>query len=212
VRRVGIAGIWQETNTYSSRATTLREFEDFELLSGDEILERHQGTRSVIGGMLDAGGFDLAPVFTAGAWPGAPADRTTLDTLHERLTAALERSGPLDGVLLNLHGAMVCDGVDDAELETVRTIRATVGDVPMAAVLDLHGNPSPEMVATCGIVVSYDTYPHVDMHERGYEAAVLLTETFEGDDLATVEEHESLARAAQQMYDRRVGSVLVLDA
>lgn len=183
--RVGIGGIWQETNTYSSRATTLREFADFELLTGDAIAERHAGTRSVIGGMLDADDLDVVPIFSAGAWPGGPADRATLDQLHERFTAALRNAGPLDGLLLNLHGAMVCEGVDDVELETVRVVRDVVGDVPLTAVVDLHGNPSPEMVEACGVVISYDTYPHVDMYERGREAAELLGETLAGAHLRT---------------------------
>ena len=60
--RVGIVGLWQETNTYSSRLTTLEDFADFELLSADAVAERHRGTKSVIGGMLDADGFEVGNV------------------------------------------------------------------------------------------------------------------------------------------------------
>ena len=35
--------------------------------------------------------------------------------------------------------------------------------------LDLHANPSPELVAGCDALVSYDTYPHVDVYERADE-------------------------------------------
>lgn len=183
--RVGVAGIWQETNTYSSRATTMREFEEFELLAGADVIEKHRGTRSVIGGMLDHQGFELVPVFSAGAWPGAPPDHTTFDTLRSRLVSELRRAGRLDGLLLNLHGAMVAEGADDAELETIAAARNVLADAPMAAVLDLHGNPSPTMVERCGIVLSYDTYPHVDMYDRGREVAALLDERLRGRPLRT---------------------------
>ena len=32
--RVGIAGLWHETNTYSSRVAGRQQFQEFELLSG----------------------------------------------------------------------------------------------------------------------------------------------------------------------------------
>ncbi|MGH8925523.1 MAG: M81 family metallopeptidase [Acidimicrobiia bacterium] len=58
--RVGIAGLWHETNTYSSKPTELADFVALELLKGEDVLEAHQGTGSVLGGMLDVGGFDVA--------------------------------------------------------------------------------------------------------------------------------------------------------
>jgi microcystin degradation protein MlrC len=68
----------------------------------------------------------------------------------------------------------------------VRLVREVVGGVPMAAVQDLHGNPSPALVDNCEIVIAYDTYPHVDMYERGLEAAALLAEVLDGLELRTV--------------------------
>lgn len=186
MRRVGIVSLWQETNTYSVRPTTLKDFADFELLQGEAIAAQHRGMKSVIGGMLDANGFEVVPIFSAGAWPAGPADRDTLAVLFGRLERELLAAGRLDGILLNLHGAMVCEGVDDVELETVRLVRKAVGDVPMAAVHDLHGNPSPGLVDNCEVVIAYDTYPHVDMYERGVEAAVLLAEMLEGRELRTL--------------------------
>jgi microcystin degradation protein MlrC len=186
VKRVGIVSISQETNTYSARRTSLEDFAAFELLHGEAVAEHHCGTKSVIGGMLEADGFEVVPVFSAGAWPAGPADRGTLEELFGRLERELLAAGRLDGILLNLHGAMVCDGVDDVELETVRLIRNVVGDLPMASVHDLHGNPSPELVDHCEVVIAYDTYPHVDMYERGVEAAALLAEMLDGRALRTV--------------------------
>lgn len=48
--RVGVLGLWHETNTYSSRVPGLADFIDYELLRGDEIAAKHRGVRSVIGG------------------------------------------------------------------------------------------------------------------------------------------------------------------
>ena len=184
--RVGVAGMWQETNTYAARQTTLADAEAFELTSGEELLARHRGVRSVIGGFVDAGPPGIVPVFSAGAWPAGPADRATTGALLDRLGRALAAARPLDGVLLNLHGAMVCDGHPDMEHDVVAVIRDALGEVPVVAVLDFHGNPSPAFVRACDAVIAYDTYPHVDMWERGVEGARLMDALLGGRRLRTL--------------------------
>ena len=108
-RRVGVAGLWHETNTYSARPTGIEAFEAFELLAGDAVVARHRGTRTVVAGMLAAQPFETVPVWTAGAWPSGRLRAGTLSTLLESLARSLERAGMLDGLLLNLHGAMVAE-------------------------------------------------------------------------------------------------------
>jgi microcystin degradation protein MlrC len=171
--RVGVAGLWHETNTYSARRTTLADFEALELLRGAEVIEAHAGTGTVVGGMIAApDGLEVVPLATAGAWPGGRVTRDALDAIFDRLHDELVRAR-VDALLLDLHGAMVAESVDDVELETLRLVRGVLGDVPLVAVHDLHGNPSPESVELCDAFIAYDTYPHVDMRERGAEAATL---------------------------------------
>jgi microcystin degradation protein MlrC len=185
--RVGIAGIWHETNTYSARLATRQSFEEFELLSGEAVRARHAGTGTVMGGFVDgcAGRHDVVPLFSAGAWPAGPTSREVAEELLDRLRAELAAAGRLDGLLLNLHGAMVAEGHPDMERDVVHEVRSVLGDVPVVAVLDLHGNPSLELTAGCDAVIAYDTYPHVDMGERGHEAARLLADVLAGRRLRT---------------------------
>ena len=186
MKRVGIAGLWHETNTYSARPTDLDAFRAFELLTGEAIIAAHRGTGSVIGGMLESEDFEPVPLMTAGAWP---AGRVTGAAIHHHFTSLdteLRKAGELDGLLLDLHGAMVGEGVDDVEQATLTLVREVVGETPVVAVHDLHGNPSPQMVAQCDALVAYDTYPHVDMRERGQEAAELLAEILDGTPLRTL--------------------------
>ena len=181
MKRIGLGGVWHETNTYSANPTTLADFEAFELLEGDAIVDRHTGTGTVLGGMLDTPTFEPVPLFTAGAWPAGRVTAAAFDALCTRFRAALWKAGRLDGVLLNLHGAMVADGEDDVEWAVVKVVRGTVGDdVPVVAVFDLHGNPSPKMTGLCDAAVVYNTYPHVDMRECGQEAAQIIGELVDG--------------------------------
>lgn len=183
--RVGILGMWHETNTFSARPTTLADFRDLELATGDDIVAANADTGSVIGGFLDHGDFELVPVFAAGAWPSGPTDSKTMTELLERAEAGLRRTGGLDGLLVNLHGAMVAEGVDDVEGAVLALAREVVGDIPIAGVLDLHANVSVSAARLADVLISYDTYPHVDMRERGQEAGHLLRRVLEGTQLKT---------------------------
>ncbi|MFQ5966774.1 MAG: M81 family metallopeptidase [Acidimicrobiia bacterium] len=184
--RIGIAGIWHETNTYSVRPTDLDAFEAFEHLTGEQILGAHQQKGSVIGGMLDHDWFDPVPLMTAGAWPAGRVTRAAIDHHFATLDTELRRAGQLDGLLLDLHGAMVSEGQDDTEKAIVTLVRRAVGDIPVVAVHDLHGNPSPGLVGLCDALIAYDTYPHVDMRERGREAAEILQQILNGARLRTL--------------------------
>jgi microcystin degradation protein MlrC len=94
-------------------------------------------------------------------------------TLLNRLLDLLHEAGPLDGVLLVLHGAMVSEDQDDCEGEILERIRALVRG-PLVAVLDMHGSLTPKMVEVADGLVAFNQNPHLDTYERGLEAAALL--------------------------------------
>jgi microcystin degradation protein MlrC len=99
------------------------------------------------------------------------AFETIIGELVKRLQAAL----PVDGVYLDLHGAMVCEHVDDGEGEILARVREVVGPkVPVVASLDLHANVTRRMVAMADALAIYRTYPHVDMAATGARAAQRL--------------------------------------
>lgn len=200
--RVGIVGLWHETNTYSPRPTGMAEFEALELGAGEEIIHRHAGKRTVIGGFLSSADIELIPVFAAGAWPSGPVDADTASRLLQMLGDHLEAAGPLDGVLANLHGAMVGVGRPDMEADTVRVIRQVLGEVPVVGVVDFHANPSVELVEDIDVLIGYDTYPHVDMYERGVEAGLWVTRLIGGEAVKTrVGKHPLLTTPLSQWTD-----------
>jgi microcystin degradation protein MlrC len=178
---VFVGGINHETNTFSPLPATMQRFEDMHYDRGQAMLDHARGTKTVIGGFIDAAaelGMELVPTVHSFAMPSAAVTRDaferqmaeTLDDLETALAA-----GPLDGVLLGLHGAMVIEGIDDGEGEYLRRVREMVGpDVPVVTELDLHANISSESVALADLIVGYDTYPHIDTYERAVELTHLL--------------------------------------
>lgn len=214
--RIAVAGVWHETNVFGPHLATLERFEEYESLEGADIVKRHQGVKTVIGGFLDGieeGGGVAVPTFSAGAWPGGPAPARVLAELLARLAQSIRDAHgehPLDGVLLNLHGAMTAEVTADVEAAVVRVVREIVGpDVPIGAVLDLHANPTKQFVTQCNVVICYDTYPHVDMWERGVEVASLILEAVRGRHLRTTIRRSSLLTlpAAQGTADEPMAGI-----
>ena len=176
--RFFVAMFSHETNTFSTIPTDRRQFEARDLRYGGELLEAYRGTGTCLGGMIEAAGargVTLVPSLAAAA---SPAGRVTADFYEattRRLLDDLRGAGRLDGVLLDLHGAMVPEGLEDGEGDLLRAVRATVGSaVPVAATLDFHANVTAEMVRHTTLLHGYKTYPHVDMDARGREATERL--------------------------------------
>lgn len=89
---------------------------------------------------------------------------------------------PVDGVLLSLHGAYSVQGLDDGDGDVLKAVRGSVGlDCPVISVHDLHSNIGPDMVQNATALIVEDTYPHVDMAERGMEAADMMVRAVRGE-------------------------------
>ena len=71
-----------------------------------------------------------------------------------------------------LHGAGLTTEDHDPEGTLLALVRRIVGpDVPVVASFDLHANVSDADVALLNGFIGYRTNPHLDMRERGAEAA-----------------------------------------
>src|SRR5262249_44130555 len=110
------------------------------------------------GGMIDAAsarGVALVPSLAAAAAPAGRVAKEFYAEARDRLVADLRAAGPLDGVLLDLHGAMVVEGLDDGEGDLLQAVRATVGAVPIAVTPDFHANVTATMVRSPPLLHGY---------------------------------------------------------
>ena len=144
-KRIAIAGIVHETNTYCREET---DKDQFHQLRGERILRQIKSDTS-LGGALracDALGFEVVPLLVALAEPSGSIARDTYDDFKNEILKSLETAFPLDGVFLDLHGAGVVTGLPDLEGDLVVAIRAQLGEaVPITASFDLHGNVTQTM-------------------------------------------------------------------
>ena len=175
-KKVLIAGIKHETNTFASKKTDLESYKARSWLMGPQIISAFTGVKNEYGGMIDAAdefGFELVPVVAADAQPGGLVTRNAFDLAKKSIIMALTRS-EYDGILLVLHGAMVVEDEHDGEGELLHSIRNLDKHIPIIATLDMHCNFTKRMFDNATAFFGYDTYPHVDMYERGLEAGRLM--------------------------------------
>jgi microcystin degradation protein MlrC len=120
-------------------------------------------------------GHDLVPLSWCSAPPSSYVEEDAYEKVASGMLEDLAAAGTLDGIYLDLHGAMVAAHHEDGEGELLRRIRALVGErIPIVTSLDFHTNMTREMVRHASAMVGYRTYPHVDMAETGSRAAELL--------------------------------------
>lgn len=182
--RIITGGVLHETSTFASGKTVVRDFETgIGFARGEEILSKYRGANFCIGGFIDGAvkhGFELVPLLWAFAFPSAVIERASYDILKNEFLDGLRRElvNGVDGVLLDLHGAMVVEGIDDGDGDFMQSVRDVVGpSMPIVVTTDLHGNHAVARVAAVNAIIGYDTYPHIDMAERGREAADLIVRT-----------------------------------
>lgn len=188
--RIAIGGISHETSTFVKKPTRLADFASgFGLFRGQEIIDRFIDANICAGGFIDGAkrhGFEVVPLLWTFAYPSGVIVRRDYEQLKEEFLQRLRDDeavhGPVDGVLLDLHGAMVVDGIDDGDGDFIASVRDTMGPTrPIVVTQDLHGNHSQYRVDQADAIIGFDTYPHVDMAERGREAADLMVATLRGE-------------------------------
>ena len=176
-----------ETNTFSRVPTGYDKFmARSNCLAGDEAIAARGQANTELAGFLDAArahDWRVIHVLSASANPGGPVTRDAFERLAGPIVAAARaHRGELHGILLGLHGAMVTEFCEDGEGELLARLRAVVGpDLPIAITLDLHANVTRAMCALANIIVSYQTYPHVDMRRTGLQAGAILQRTMAGE-------------------------------
>ena len=180
--RIAVGGFQHETNTFAPLKATLADFEQADawpgLVTGAELFGAVKGINLPAAGFIDEAqslSHELVPLLWCSAQPSAHVTRDAFETITQRLLAQLAQLQSLDAVYLDLHGAMVAEHIDDADGEVLARVRTLIGpDVLLVASLDFHANVSARMVEQADGLVSFRSYPHVDMTETGVRAAALL--------------------------------------
>ena len=170
-KRVLTLGISHESNTFS---TLLTRESEFNVLRGADILKDQSWAK-----VFNDAGIEIIPTLHADAWPGGVVERPAFENFTNEILDDIRKAGHLDGIYMDMHGALHVEGYEDAQAFLIQKIRDIVGeDVLISASFDLHGNPSPEFVKGMDLLTAYRTAPHRDGAETRTRAAQMLVDAF----------------------------------
>jgi microcystin degradation protein MlrC len=176
--RIAVGGFQHETNTFAPNPATYADFVAADgwpgLVRGAELFAAVDGINLPIAGFISEArqrGHTLVPLTWCSAAPSARVVSSAYEQIAAALLDDLRTQRHLDGVYLDLHGAMVAEHIDDADGELLRRVRTLVGrELPLVASLDFHANTSAAMLHEASALLAYRTYPHVDMEATGRKA------------------------------------------
>lgn len=183
--RIFIATLGTETNTFASFPTGLDDFRRGVWNEGDA--GSAPGSPWLMPAQrwlthAKALGWEVVESLHAFAEPAGPTVRSAYEGMRDRILADLAAAGPVDAVLMFLHGAMIAEGYDDCEADFVTRMRAQVGKgTRIGLELDLHAHIDETLVEASDLIVFYKAYPHIDYAERADDLFALMRRTLAGE-------------------------------
>jgi microcystin degradation protein MlrC len=145
------------------------------LLRGDDVLRDLTGLGVSLMGFANSatarGGYELIPILWCAAEPASYVTDDAFERIAGEMVDGIRDAAALDGIYLELHGAMVTQSFEDGEGELLRRIRDVTGPhLPLVVSFDLHANVTPEIFRHASAITILRTYPHVDLVETGARA------------------------------------------
>jgi microcystin degradation protein MlrC len=184
-RRFLIAMMKHETNTFSPVVTDLQRFRAWGLYEDEAVVAAYRGTNHPTAAYIDLADEMKAEIVSpvaAEAMPSGYVQKEAYAYLTGRILDAVRTQGPFDAILLDLHGAMVPEGMEEGgEGPLLAAIRRLAPKTPIGVTFDMHGNMTQEVMDNCDVALCYKVYPHTDMAEVGRTTAGIIKRMIAGE-------------------------------
>jgi microcystin degradation protein MlrC len=186
--RIALLGFSIECNRFAPPATEA-DFAARTLIRGQAMLTDARSPAphmlaelpGFIADMDAAGTWEPLPLLLAMAEPNGPVEHEFFARMMREWEVGLRSAGRLDGIYCVLHGAGLTTQDHDPEGTILTMIRRVCGqNVEVVATYDLHANVAAADVETLDAFIGYRTNPHLDMRERGAEAAQVMRRLLAG--------------------------------
>ena len=165
-------GIRHESNTFSTLVT---KESNFSVLRGNNALKDQLWAE-----VFRKADVELIPTLHAYAWPGGVVEGATFTRFMSEILDQIRKAGHIDGIYMDMHGALHAQGYADAQATLISKIRDIVGPgVLIAGSFDLHGNLSAEFLKNIDLVTAFRTTPHRDGPETKARAAQMLIDALQ---------------------------------
>jgi microcystin degradation protein MlrC len=176
--RIAYAEISNESCTFSPLRADMDAFRQDHYHLGEQVPVAVRGAHT-LGGFLQAvedapHAIEPVPLLQARARPNGRITAETIKLITDEFVARLSAAGPIDGLMLSLHGASTAEGIDDVEGHLLAVARQVVGaGTPIVTPLDHHANLTEAMVRHATVLIGDRTQPHSPF-ERGVLAGEML--------------------------------------
>ncbi len=182
--RIFTATLGTETNTFAPMPTGLADFQgpgyDASKTSTEKLPAFGQLCRALRERAAESG-WTLIEGKIAFAGPSGITVRGAYEQLRDQLLADLKAAMPVDAVLLQIHGAMIAEGYEDAEGDLLTRVRAMIGaKVFLGAELDPHCHLSAQKIGAVDLMVLFKEYPHTDIYDRARDLVRLSEDAIAG--------------------------------
>lgn len=159
--RILIGGFVAESNAYVNQAC---ELQDFTITTGDAVADL-----LYIREPAAEAGVELVPALMAYGGGAGRVSKDAFDYILKQFKKAVkEHVHDIDGMFFFFHGASSVEDLegDSGDHALVREIRRITGEyMPLAMVMDPHGNLSQEQADNCNIIRTFRHSPHTDRKE-----------------------------------------------
>ena len=174
-----------ETNSFNPNSADETAYRNCSYLVGEEVFQKQKVAGTETGAFLEVfnnrDDIKLIPTVGFVAMPCGKVSASIYDFVAEKVKTCIKENGPFDGVLTDMHGAMVAEGHFDGEGDLLEMIRDLVGwDIPIMSSLDLHANVTAKMAKCANVLLPYECYPHIDDYDTGYAVAKIMEQTLDG--------------------------------
>jgi len=181
---VFIAMLSTETNTFSPVPTAYADYADFYLRRGTATLDPPNLMTEALHvwrSRTEAMGGRVTESLSAIAEPAGLTTANTYARLRGMILDDLRAAGPVDIILLQLHGAMIAEGCDDCEADLTAAVRAICPDAVIGVALDCHCHMRPALMDAADLLICFKEYPHDDATPRAEEIFDLAIRTWRGE-------------------------------
>ena len=181
--QIFIATLSTETNSFCTMPTAMSGFEEYYLRFGTATQDPPNLMTEALHvwrRRAEALHWNVVESIAAIAEPAGPTVNACYVALRDRILDDLRDAGGADVILLQLHGAMIAEGVDDCEGDLITLVRQICPDAVIGVALDLHCHVTEAMLNTCDLMICFKEYPHDDATARAEELFDLAVQTRNG--------------------------------
>ncbi|HWE47884.1 MAG TPA: M81 family metallopeptidase [Caulobacteraceae bacterium] len=180
--RIFVAALATETNTFAPFPTGRSGFEEYGITRrGSQMDGPLSGPLKVFRQSAERDGHELTESISAFAQPSGRTVRALYEELRDTILTDLKNAGPVDIVLLMLHGAMAAEGYDDCEGDIIGRARDIAPNATLGVEIDPHAHLTAAMVARADFILIAREYPHIDFDTRAHDLYALCLRKAKGE-------------------------------